>query len=328
MARKRSAKDSVQKPPKIEKDSADENMQSAWVRAAASAPDVIKKQKADRDRALALRQRDADFLTETEKIKARLQELRIANPNLFENLFRTGSYLAAFRPDAIAEWMAEAKDEDQKQILRDFWFYTARFRVWLGWDFPKARFKQPSAFPPHATKYRARLVNGRLELMEPYQPELTYESEYEDGNLSVPDPAVEEWMAGGRAVLVRLKDAQGYSLLNELERFAYDPNAVTLIVHDSVMPFMFMLVGERTTVKEVRAAAKVLTALRKRFYGRSRAGRPKKAQKLVPVLEKVTAKDGKSQKEKAAELEPSAPSRSTEVLLSKTKKTIQPRPTR
>jgi hypothetical protein len=330
MARKRSTPDSSQKQSKIRY--ADE---SIWERVRL-APDAADKQKEDRDRTDALRQRDKDFIAETAKIKARLLELRKANPNLFKSLFQTGSYLAAFRPDAIAELMAEAKDEDQKRILKDFWFYTARFRVWLGWDRQKGDFKKPSAFPPHATKYRARLVNGQLEEMEPFAPELPYESEYEDGNLSVPDPAVEQWMAGGRAVLVRLEDAEGYSLLNEIESFAYDPNAVTLIVHDSVMPYLFLLVGEMATVEEVRAAGKVLTALHKRFFGRSKAGKPKDIAKYLQALQKLKEKDGKSQREKAAELVPPEEYKKTAAdltkkaaqMLSKTKKTIQPRPTR
>jgi len=328
MARKRSAKDSSQKQSKTQKATANESM------------DVQDKWKADRDRVLALRQRDKDFLAETEKIKARLLELRKANPNLFKTLFTyssrsgAGSYMAVFHPDEIARWMADAKDDDQKQILKEFWFYTARFRVWLRWDSKKAEFKNPSAFPPHATKYRARLVDGRLEEMEPAgnpwtdDSELPYESQYEDGNLSVPDPKVEQWMARGRAVLVRLEDAKGMSLLNDIERCFYDPTAITLIVHDSAIHYLFLLVGEMATVNDVRAAGKVLTALHKRFYGRKLAGKPKNIAKFVQRIEKVTAKDAKSQKEKAAELEPSAASRTAEVALSKTKKAIQPRPTR
>lgn len=225
-----------EKPPEVPTAVADEKQPAVQNAPADASMDVYDKRKADRDRKLALRQRDKDFLAETEKIKARLLELQKSNPKLLESLFRGGSYLAAYRPDRIAEWMAEATDDYQKQILKDFWFYTARFRVWLGWDF-----KKPFAFPPHATKYRAQLVKGRLELMKRFAPELTYETEYEDGNLSVPDAAVEKWLAGGRTKFVLLEDVKGHSIFNELESFAYDPNAVSLIVHDSIMPYLFLL---------------------------------------------------------------------------------------
>jgi hypothetical protein len=163
--------------------------------------------------------------------------------------------------------------------------------------------------------------------MQPYAPELTYESQYEDSSLSVLDPALEKWLTGGRAMLVRLEDAKGHSLLNELESFAYDPNAVTLIVHNSVMPYLFLLVGEMAQVDDMRAAGTLLTSLRKRSFG-SKAGKPKDLVKYRQAIQKLKEKDGKSQKAKAFDLL-SGPAdrkklRSAEVSLSKTKKTIKP----
>jgi hypothetical protein len=119
----------------------------------------------DRERKLALRQRDKDFLTETEKIKTRLIELKKTNPNLFRSLFRDGGYLAAFRPDMLASWASDAKNEDERQILRDFWFYTVRFQVWLRPNAKGDGFKKPLARPPYKTKFRARLVDGRCQAM-------------------------------------------------------------------------------------------------------------------------------------------------------------------
>jgi hypothetical protein len=163
---------------------------------------------------------------------------------------------------------------------------------------------------------------------EPGVP-MIFEDLYEDENLPVPDAAIEKWLAGGRAKLVLLEDMKGQSVLNDIESFAYDPNDLTLIIHDSgVMRYLYLLVGEMTTAKGVRDAGTVLTALQKRYYGRSRAGQPKNIAKLAERIEKVTAKDGKSQKQKAAELEPSALSRAEEVALSKTKNTIKTRKTR
>ena len=92
------------------------------------------------------------------------------------------------------------------------------------------------------------------------------------------------------------------------------------------------LVGEMATVNDLRDAAKVLTALQKRFYGRSRAGRPKDIVKYRQAIEKLSEKDGKNQIEKAFDFLPANADRkklrSSEVKLSKTKKTIQPRPPR
>jgi hypothetical protein len=347
MARKRSAKDSSQKQPKNQKASAGQSVNVVEKREKqleienAAADASFLKDEAARARKLALLESDKVYRAETEKIDARLLELQKTNPELFRSLFRDGGYLAAFRPDMLAGWMSEAKNEDERQIVRAFWFYTVRFQVWRS---PESKNRIVTGKPgegfrsyvnaPYRTRFRARLVNGECQMMKP-EPgvEMVFVDLYEDDN-PLPDPAVEEWLAGGRAMVVRLGDLKGRSVLNEIESFAYDPNAVTLIVHDSVMPYLFLLVGEMATVEEVRAAATVLTALRKRFYGRSRRGRPTNVAKLAQRIEKLKQKDGKSQKAKAFEMldpadyrKPTDVLKSAEVKLSQTKKTIQPRPT-
>jgi hypothetical protein len=275
-------------------------------------------------------QKDSAFIIETEKMEAKLSEFKRANPAAFRRFFQRFGYPALFRPGKVETILRESVEKPEEQdTLRDYIRYASRFQVWLR---PRNNSFEMSVQAPFESKFRVDLVDGRCQSADPDvvsdSPEVIFEDLYADDNVEVPDTNLADLLGAGKAKLVQLDDKKGRSVLNEIESFAYDPAALTFILHKSEKPYVFVLVGEKVAMDTTwKAAGKVVNALQKKLYGRSKAGRPRNIPKLRKAIKVLKRNDGRSQKQKAyAELDPNPAksTRSPEVYLSQVRAKITP----
>jgi hypothetical protein len=264
--------------------------------------EIEAAEKARKTRLRGLRE-DKAFIVETERMTAELTRLSEEHPEIFRSFFKHFVYLMLFRPGKLEKALEKVKRPQAKEVLREFAKYASRFQVWIKRSGKSFRI---SARVPSGSKFRANLVDGRCCPMNPEAPgvEVIFDGLYDDDTLGIPVPQLEGLLRSGDAKLVQLDDKSGSSVLNALESFAYEPAALTFILHNSERPYLFLLVGEKIETDTTwRDAAKVVTALQHKLYGRRKAGRPANVKKLRKAIY-LRKQKGVDLKQQAYKLDP------------------------
>jgi hypothetical protein len=190
-----------------------------------------------------------------------------------------------------------------------------------------------------ASRFGVRFVlhNGQFSL----RPQVTYGRKFlvkqVKGHLkaarAVPhgEPALDYWEAPdlqvwartqelidkGKVKFVQVEDERGgYSVLNELERVAYQRDGITVILHKAERPYLYFMLGEavRKTSSASRKEPLVVAALdelgstltafqQEYFEGRAKPGRPPDLKRQKTIDNKLaTAEPGTSKKDIAGDL--------------------------
>ena len=89
-----------------------------------------------------------------------------------------------------------------------------------------------------------------------------------------------------KATFVRIEDRRGgYSILKNLEAFAYRPDGVTIIEHHAEHPYFICIFGEDTKKNPlIGLVGTALTEFQKEYYGRGRVGRHMKLDDLKKAM--------------------------------------------
>jgi hypothetical protein len=239
-----------------------------------------------REEKLRQLEKDKEFITETARIQNMLSTQRLNDPQVFTDILRRITYLGIFlTPHKVERELKQIRDKRTKMVFQEYIRYCSRFHVSL--QQVNSSFRVVPQ-PPFKSKFRVLVVDGRFR---PYAPayrcekELVYSDLYASARVEF-HPILEQMIKDGTAVGVMVKDKSGRSALNELEAFAYDPEKLTFVLHDAKQRHVYCLIGEKVSVDKVwKKAAKLVTALQREFYGRSKAGRPRN----VPELQRTIA---------------------------------------
>jgi hypothetical protein len=252
--------------------------------AAAAAYFDERDERQERYRTATLRRlsQDKDFLLETVRVKESLLKLVKINPTLFRTLFRRLTPLILMNRSHVKKLLREVGNGEARGILRDYVRYTSRFKVRM---VRTKRSFRPQPFDPPEGKFHARIVDGRLHPARGEKPrEAMYEYLFLDEAMSVV-PELEELIECGHARFLTLDDADGSSLLSEIEHFGYQPSGLTFIVHKTHHPRVYLLIGENLSTENVLGTAgKVLTALQKALFGKKKSGRPTSISRLKKAI--------------------------------------------
>jgi hypothetical protein len=276
---------------------------------------------------LARLQEDKVFLIESERIESELKELAMNYPATYVKFFKRFSYLSLQLRDEFEKFLGEKVPSTRaKQILQDYADYSRRFRVWL-----TRRGDGPTrvmAKGPFNSKYRIDIVGGVSRSPDPEAKGVPvfFDGLYADDDLPVPTPQLEEILATGKAKFVQVDDKSGRNVLHDIEATAYDPEAVTVILHNSKRRYLWCLVGENVTIEKTwKAAGAAINSLQAKLYGRRKAGRPRKIKKLKKAIDLRKRDETVPLKQKAFNLDPTATNLATnQVYLSRVNKAVQP----
>jgi hypothetical protein len=240
-----------------------------------SAGEEGRRLEEEQARRLDALRRDSAFVRETAKIQKDLVQLQKQKPETFRAFYKEFSHFHVYNPVRIKKMLDRAKDDDAKLILQNYVKYVSRFQVRL---YRSNGSFQLVPLAPYKAKFHVRVTNGKLEagseaVRKEYDP--VWDDLYAADELLIPDE-LDKLIKGGHAKVVQVDDHQGQSVLNQLESIAYRNDALTFILHHTKhQKYIFCLVGESVTTDETwRQAGKVITALQKQFYGRTKAGRP------------------------------------------------------
>jgi hypothetical protein len=144
---------------------------------------------------------------------------------------------------------------------------------------------------PRGEKFHVRVVEDHLEPAAGMPDDEPFVEYFSRNTLPVV-PELQKAINEGAAKFVQIEDESFSTMLSELEEFAYDPNAITFIVHQAERPHLFCLMGERVTQPQLRDALPAVSAILRKHYNRGKAGRPrdrvreKKAQNLIRKAER------------------------------------------
>jgi hypothetical protein len=272
-------------------------------------------------------QEDKEFILESERIERALKELAMNYPAIYARFFRRATYLSLFIRDRFETLVTATWPNRAKEILQDYANYSRRFRVWM-----KRRGDgsfRVIAQGPFSSKSRISIVNGNSRAVDPEASDVPvfFNELYADDDLPVPTPQLEDILAAGKARFVQIDDQSGQNVLHDIELHAYDPEAVTFILHNSKRPYVFCLVGENVTIdKTWKAAGTVINSLQAKLYGRRKAGRPRKIKKLKKAIDLRKGDASAPLKERAFDLDLNVKNlASNQVYLSRLNATLRPK---
>jgi hypothetical protein len=241
---------------------------------------------------------DKEFLIETEQRAKDLKAAYAAHPETLRNFFRKYPIISPFRRQRIAEFLREINDPTVRRALEDYWRYAYRFRVSMRLN-PKILAFEPRPWSSGGKVFDVKIVEDHLEGRIAPGPDEAYSDYFESPGMHVP-PTIRELIEAGKAKFVRIEDPNDYSILQDLESFAYKDDGVALFVHQAEQPYLGCIFGEKMAKQTLAQMGKAVSEFQKTNFSRVQGGRPRNTDRLKREL-KVDQR-AISNKAKAAEL--------------------------
>jgi len=250
----------------------------------APAQNAAAEQK-DRDAMPRWEQASLDFLKndkEFDKIfkelERRLKEACSTDPAGLRQFFRRFSFTSSFGSESLDEYLNTVTSQDRRRLFEDYVKFANRFRVRLRL-LKTAPFQlQLRAWPPFGKKFHVKIVDGHLEPVKAsaFQADSPYRDFFAAPNLVVLEE-IQRLLDVKLAKFVQVEDGPpGYSLLKDLELFAYQPDGVTIILHNAEQPYLAFIFGEQMMVTLLARLGPTITEFKKKYFGRVPPGRPPK----------------------------------------------------
>ncbi len=256
-------------------------MSHAWQRELQRHPLLVELQRRKAVRRKEL-EADKEYLYEWERLRQDVKRAIKRSPKtvrlFFDRFSESRSDLAQ-----VHEFLETVGDETLNQFFCRYIRFVSRFRVEIGLERGKTKIHR-EIIPPLGSKFH--LVLGR-EGFEPFvsnsDEDVPNEYLFERSDLVVPE-RLEHEIKSGTAKMVQIEDHKWVSTLGQLERFAYHPEGITLILHQAELPYLYCMIGENVSVRVWRDMYPVIKALRKKHYGREKAGRPPDLKRQKEVI--------------------------------------------
>jgi Raf kinase inhibitor-like YbhB/YbcL family protein len=244
---------------------------------------------------------DKEYVRRDYQTQKDLGDAYAQNPDAVKAFFQRFSLTSAFAEAKIREYLSTVIDQKVRRPLEDYVRHANRFGVRFRLrTSPTGNLNfKVRASGSSGTKFHVEIVDGHLQgKRESDLMEDSYAASFASDGVDVPS-AIQELIDAGKATFTRVDDHDGYSLLKDLESFAYKDDGVAIIHHDAEQPYFACIFGEKMAKALLASLGKSLTEFQKKHFFRS-SGRPTKMDRLKKRLE-VEAKP-LSNKEKAVEL--------------------------
>jgi Raf kinase inhibitor-like YbhB/YbcL family protein len=243
---------------------------------------------------------DKEFVMQSDEIKRRLKEAYNTRPQDVKRFFSGFSLPSAFGAREIREFMNTIGDDAVRRTLEDYLTFANRFRVQFRLRTSPLEFRtllQPS----YGNKFHVKIVDGHLE---PGMPAPTVDNDsfvelFGADKLKILEEA-QALVDKGQATFTQIDDGPEYSMLKDLESFAYKDDGIAFFIHNAEQRYLGCIFGEKSSKQLLHDMGKTLTEFQKKHFSRPPGGRPPD----MAELKKMLAIDKKpiSNVEKAAEL--------------------------
>jgi Raf kinase inhibitor-like YbhB/YbcL family protein len=235
---------------------------------------------------------DKDYVYQSDGIKRRLEEAYNARPKEVMP--------SAFAAGKIREFMKTLDDDAVRVSLEEYVKFANRFRVQFRLRTNPLRFKTLLQ-TAYGEKFHVKIVGDHFEPGKPapVSEDESFRDFFRADNLKILDEA-QELVDKGKATFTQIDDGPGYSLLKDLEMFAYKDDGVAFFVHNAEQPYLGCIFGEKITKQLLHDMGKTVTEFQKKHFFRTSGGRPPDMERVKKTLE--VDKEPISNKAKAAEL--------------------------
>lgn len=300
-----------------------------WV-ATASGPSKLEREAAKR-----LETEDDKYIMWRGKVEKRLRQGYGADPATIKDFFKQFSFTSAMAMKKVKRYLKELKDKDLREVLTEYVKFATRFHVMFRLRTNPLRFKA-IAWPQYGEKFHVRYVTARQtdgkfvgEHLEPASrsvPPTDPYIDYFDDDRVVVSKTVQKLIKDKKATFIRIEDPRGgYSILKNLEAFAYRPDGVTIIEHHAEHPYFICIFGEDAKKNPlIGQVGTALTEFQNKYYDRGRAGKHPDVEELKKAMVlKMTKLSNIAQ---AAELVPEGNEKqikAKEVMLSQLEKKLR-----
>jgi hypothetical protein len=232
---------------------------------------------------------NGDFLLETTALSQLLQEAHADVPEIIEQFFQ--------QPRASIKSICKSiRDRNRRLRIAGVFRGLRRYAVRFGMDF---RFNPRRTAHPFrilysrekGRKFHVKLERNRLAPVGRYDPEesdqgLSYYESFRKNSLPV-DAAVQEFIREKKGTFVRIDETDSKSVLSHLEDFIYDPDGISVIVHNG---YVFGLFGAYVSQPDMRKALPILSKIQEQLRQSSLRGKPRTTEdvgKLSHVLARI-----------------------------------------
>ncbi len=247
---------------------------------------------------------EAAYLSKRQTVESFLSQFRLPSP---------------FHTPKLRRFM-DALPSKMSALLKRYVRYTSRFGVYF---VRKRNSFEWRLMPEFGWKFSVNQSNGRLEARAHVPEGSPYTDYFEAPTLQI--PAFQALIDEKKAKFVQIDDVAGASVLDDIENFAYHSDGLTFIVHNGAHPYLYCLVGEKTTKALWDKAGKCITAFQRQF-GRGRGWRPPEFARRGKIRDAL-AQPGRK-KQKAVELMPDIATASAQSALSRVGKSDRERDAR
>jgi hypothetical protein len=252
-------------------------------------------------------EQDKVYVYQLDQLQKRLDKAHSADSDAVKDFFRR--YVPSpFGMAKVRILLRGIDDPDVRRALEDYVKFANRFRVKLRLKTNPLEFT-PIVRPTHGEKFHVKYVGaGRSkeekgEHLEPANGVVSstdlFVDTFEDDNLQVPE-AIQKLIDEGKVTFVQIEDGQGYSILKDLESFAYRDDGIAIIQHNAEQPYFICIFGENAKKTLFPRLGTAFSEFQRTHFKRGHGGRHPRMEGLKREL----AIDRKpiSNKAKAAEL--------------------------
>jgi hypothetical protein len=280
-------------------------------------PRVVRAREVERQRIVRQKalENDEQFVLMKANLERELVKAYSSHSAEISSFFHRFSLPSAFGMRNVKDELKNIADVNLRRLLEDYIIFSNRFRVQFMLNGNPPSIKALVLGPP-GKKFHVKVVGAHLEpIRKQPLPDEPYSDFFEAENFAVL-PEIQELIDRGDATFVQIEDSGDYSLLKDLESFAYKDDGVAFLFHRAEQPYLLCLFGEKANKQLLARAGKGISAFQREFFRRAQGGRPRNMEKLKNAMELET-KSG-STKAKAIDLTNDvSKSKAAEVYLAK-----------
>jgi hypothetical protein len=238
---------------------------------------------------------DSVFVRETEELQEGFEAAYLSKRTTVDAFLSQFRLPSPFHKARVQQFLGSIPPK-MSSLFRKYVRYANSFDVY----FVRRRDSfEWRVMPEFGWKFRVNQSNGRLEASAHVPEDSPLTDYFEAPTLQIP-AAFQTLIDGKAAKFVQIDDVSGGSVLDDIENFAYYGGGVTFIVHNGEHPYLYCLVGEKTTKALWDKAGKSITAFQRQF-GRGKGGRPTTNVGLRKTIREALKQPGRK-KEKAVRL--------------------------
>jgi len=231
---------------------------------------------------------EKEYVMLTHRVKRELEAAYAERPDVVTKFFRKFSLTSVYAIGEIREFLTGVHPERVHRALEAYVKHANRFRVVFRLKTHPLEFKT-HVWSPYGEKFHVKILGDHLEpggrrRPDPADPDDPFVEYFRSDALKILKE-IQRFVDLGKATFVRIDDdGPGYSVLKDLESFAYKDDGVTFFIHDAEQPYLGCIFGEGMNKDMLADMGRVVTEFQKTYFDRTFGGRPPDMERLKAGL--------------------------------------------